>query len=69
MIEVFGQTWQEIKKYAEERIAELRGRLEAQISAEETVQIRAQLKELRLLLELPERDIPLTEPVDVELPG
>lgn len=69
MIEVFGQTWQEVKKYAEERIAELRGRLEAQISAEETVQIRAQLKELRLLLELPERDIPLTEPVDVELPG
>lgn len=69
MIEVFGQTWQEVKKYAEDRIAELRGRLEAQISAEETVQIRAQLKELRLLLELPERDIPLTDPVDADLPG
>ena len=69
MIEVYGQTWQEVKKYAEERIAELRMKLEGQISIEETLMIRAQLKELRLLLELPGRDIPLTEPVDVELPG
>ena len=69
MIEAYSQTWQDVKKYAEERIAELRGRLEAQISAEETVQIRAQLKELRLLLELPARDIPLTDPVDADLPG
>ena len=69
MIEVYGQTWQEVKKYAEERIAELRMKLEGQISVDETLMIRAQLKELRLLLELPGRDIPLTEPVDVELPG
>lgn len=69
MIEAYSQTWQEIKKYAEDRIAELRMKLEGQISVDETLMIRAQLKELRLLLELPGRDIPLTEPVDVELPG
>lgn len=69
MIEVYSQTWQDVKKYAEDRIAELRNKLEGQISGEETVMIRAQLKELRLLLELPGKDIPLTEPEDVELPG
>lgn len=69
MIEAFSQTWQTVKAYAEERISELRVRLEAPISGDETIQIRAQLKELRLLLDLPERDIPLTEPVDTELPG
>lgn len=69
MIEAFSQTWQTVKAYAEERVTELRVRLEAPISGEETLQIRAQLKELRLLLDLPERDIPLTEPVDTELPG
>ena len=68
MIEAFSQTWQEVKRYAEERIAELRVRLESPISVDETIQIRAQLKELRLLLDLPERDIPITEPVDTELP-
>lgn len=69
MIEAFSQTWQTVKAYAEERIAELRVKLESQLTVEETVQVRAQLKELRLLLDLPERDIPLTDPVDTELPG
>lgn len=69
MIEAYSQTWQDVQRYAEERIAELRTKLEGQINEGETVQIRAQLKELRLLLELPERDIPLTDPVDAELPG
>ena len=68
MIEAYSQTWQTVKAYAEERVSELRVRLESPISVDETIQIRAQLKELRLLLDLPERDIPITEPVDTELP-
>lgn len=69
MIEAYSQTWQEVKRYVDDRIATLRIKLEQSLSPDETLQVRAQLKELRLLLELPERDIPLTEPVDAYLPG
>lgn len=69
MIEAYSQTWQTVKKYAEDRITELRTKLEGQLGVEDTLTVRAQLKELRLILELPERDIPLTEPVDTDLPG
>ena len=69
MIEAYSQTWQTVKKYAEDRIAELRTKLEGQLGVEDTLTVRAQLKELRLILELPERDIPLTDPVDADLPG
>ena len=69
MIEAYSQTWQDVKRYAEERIAELRIKLEGPLSNDDTLTIRAQLKELRLLLELPERDMPITEPVDADLPG
>ena len=67
-IEQYSQTWQDVKNYAEGRIAELRLRLESTISPDETLAVRAQLKELRLLLELPGTDIPITEPVDIYLP-
>ena len=51
--------WLAIKGYAEERLVELRARLEGDLSDKETTSVRASIKELKRLLnlEIPEQEI------------
>ncbi len=62
-------TWQTIKKHCEDRVATLAITLEGNMSWDETVKLRAQLKELRGILALADTpEAPLVE-TDFELPN
>ena len=67
MIEIYSQTWQDIQSHVSERMSELRGRLEGPLPHEQTIEIRAQLRELKLILALGTKSTSV-EPEDVELP-
>lgn len=61
-------TWQIIKGYCEGRISSIQTLLESNIGWDETMRVRAQLKELRAIISLADSpDAPLIEP-DFELP-
>ena len=50
-IDINSATWVAIEEYANNRLGELRGRLEGiNLNWEETQMVRAQMKELRVLL-------------------
>ena len=49
-IDAQSSTWLAIEAYAEQRLAEHRKRLESAIPWDETQAVRAQMRELRLLL-------------------
>jgi len=67
MIEIYSQTWQDIQSHVSERMAELRARLEGPLKRKETTEVRAQLRELKLILALGTKSTSV-EPEDVELP-
>jgi hypothetical protein len=46
--------WHAVKAYAEERLVELRARLESDLNDRDTVSVRASIKELKRLLNLEE---------------
>ena len=61
-------TWAVLKQHVTTRIDELRANLESNLSFDDTVRARAQLKELRGILALAEKpEEPLIE-ADFELP-
>lgn len=51
--------WHAVKAYANERLVELRARLEAELDERDTISIRASIKELKRLLQLeqPEQEM------------
>ena len=55
----FSAVWLIVKAHADERLQELRIRLESQIGFEETLAVRAQIREVKKLLDLenPEQEI------------
>lgn len=46
--------WHAVKAYAEERLVELRARLESDLNDRDTVSVRSSIKELKRLLQLEE---------------
>ena len=46
--------WHAVKAYAEERLVELRARLESDLNDRDTVSVRSSIKELKRLLNLEE---------------
>lgn len=53
--------WHAVKAYAEERLVELRARLEGDLKKKETTSVRASIKELKRLLQLEESENPEQE--------
>lgn len=61
MISPHSATWHAVKKHCDDRIATLTARLECDISPEDTIRVRAQVKELRGIISLVSVEVPLAE--------
>lgn len=57
-------TWLTIRAHCVERLESLRQKLEADISHDDSIKVRAQIKELRGIISLGETEPPLTEPAE-----
>ena len=53
--------WHAVKAHAEERLVELRARLESDLNDRDTTSVRASIKELKRLLQLEESENPEQE--------
>ena len=67
-LDPYSPTWQAIEAHLAERMADLRARLEGDLSRKETLKVRAGLRECKLLLELAGDKTPLVES-DMDIPG
>ena len=67
-IDPYSPTWRATEAHLSRRMQELRNRLEGDLSQEETIKVRAALRECKLLLELAGDKTPLVES-DIEIPG
>jgi hypothetical protein len=67
-IDPYSNTWLVIEAHLTQRIADLRSRLEGNLSWDETQKVRASLQECKTLLELAGDRTPLVES-DIEIPG
>jgi len=67
-IDPYSPTWRAIETHLATRMRELRNRLEGDINYDETMKVRASLRECKLLLELAGDKTPLVES-DIEIPG
>lgn len=54
-------TWLTIRAHCAERLENLRQKLEADITHDDSIKVRAQIKELRGIISLGEVEVPLTE--------
>jgi hypothetical protein len=62
-IDTHSDTWAEVSAWANEALTRARAKLESDATdAEQTLALRAQIKQLKQLLELPSRTAPTTEP-------
>lgn len=59
------ETWVTIRKYCEERLDSLRLKLEADISQDDSIKVRAQIKELRGIVSLGVNEVPLVDEPDM----
>lgn len=57
-------TWITLRAHCAERLESLRQKLEADISHDDSIKVRAQIKELRGIISLGETELPLTEPAE-----
>ena len=62
-------TWLNISSYVESRMKALRSNLESEQSHESTLQIRAKLQELKVLIAETESETPLIDSEDYEIPN
>lgn len=67
-IDPYSPTWRAVETHLATRMRELRTRLEGDLPQEETMKVRASLRECKLLLELAGDKTPLVES-DIEIPG
>ena len=67
-IDQYSPTWRLVAGYLNTRMRELRNRLEGDINYDETMKVRASLRECKLLLELAGDKTPLVES-NIEIPG
>lgn len=67
-IEAYSPTWVAVREHCTVRLSELRLKLEGDITWDETLKVRAQIKELKNLLGLVKTELPLVAEAD-ELPG
>ena len=68
-IDQHSQTWLNIREYVESRMAAIRTQLEANISHEETMQLRAKLQELKSLMGETQIEAPLLDVEEYMIPG
>lgn len=68
ILDPYSATWQIIEAHLEQRMSELRIRLEGDLPRRETTKVRAALRECKLVLELAGDKRPLVES-DIEIPG
>lgn len=57
-------TWVTIRKHCADRLESLRQKLEADITHDDSIKVRAQIKELRGIISLGEVEVPLTQEAD-----
>jgi hypothetical protein len=67
-IDPYSPTWLVIEAHLNQRVTDLRTRLEGNLGWDETQKIRASLQECKSLLELAGDRTPLVES-DIEIPG
>ena len=67
-IDPYSTTWLVIEAHLNQRIADIRTRLEGDLGKKETAKLRASLRECKSLLELAGDRTPLVES-DIEIPG
>jgi len=67
-LDPYSATWQAIEAHLNQRLAELRARLEGDLGKKETAKVRASLRECKNLLELAGDKTPLVES-DMDIPG
>lgn len=58
------ETWACVRKHCDERLDSLRTKLEGDISFDESIKIRAQIRELRGIISLGEVEAPLVDAPD-----
>jgi len=67
-IDPYSTTWLNIRSHIEQRLVDIRAKLEADTPWDETCQLRARLKELKTILSATEVELPIIDQ-DFELPG
>lgn len=55
------ETWVTIRKHCADRLETLRQKLEADIAHDDSIKVRAQIKELRGIISLGETEVPLVD--------
>lgn len=58
------ETWVSVRKHCVDRIETLRQKLETDIAHDDSIKVRAQIKELRGIISLGEVELPLTQEAD-----
>ncbi len=67
-IDPYSNTWLVIEAHLNQRMTDIRARLEGDLGKKETAKLRAALRECKTLLELAGDRTPLVES-DIEIPG